>query len=122
MYSWADVARRTCVVYDAVGRRPRPSLVRRLRLLAPLGPIAGPVAAFVFTAQFLLLAALRWWRPDAAVEAAPDWPRDPIDGEAGGGARHETRLAGTKLLAHEQFLDALASRREGRKVVIGGGL
>jgi len=47
---------------------------------------------------------------------------DPIDGEAGGGARHETRLAGTKLLAHEQFLDALASRREGRKVVIGGGL
>ena len=122
MYSWADVARRTCVVYDAVGRRPRPSLVRRLRLLAPLGPIAGPVAAFVFTAQFLLLAALRWWRPDAAVEAAPDWPRDPIDGEAGGGARHETRLAGTKLLAHGQFLDALASRREGRKVVIGGGL
>ena len=120
MCSWADVARRTtCCTTPSAPRARRSSSSCAPR---PLGPIAGPVAAFVFTAQFLLLAALRWWRPDAAVEAAPDWPRDPIDGEAGGGARHETRLAGTKLLAHEQFLDALASRREGRKVVIGGGL
>ena len=59
-YSWHDVARRTTRVYeDAAKLRPRIGFAERLRALADLGPVAGPVAILVLAVQYLLLLLVR---------------------------------------------------------------
>lgn len=75
MYSWHDVARRTRRVYeDAAKLRPRLGFAERLRALADLGPVAGPVAILVHAVQYLLLMLMRARRPAHAIEPAPEFP------------------------------------------------
>jgi phosphatidylinositol glycan class A protein len=84
MYSWHDVARRTVRVYeDAARLRPRPSFGERLRLLADLGPVAGPLAILTHAVQFLFLSLLRACYPAHAIEHAPDFPLDAFSAKRG---------------------------------------
>ena len=62
------------VYEDAAKLRPRLCFADRLRALADLGPVAGPVAILVHAVQYLLLALVRARRPAHAIEPAPEFP------------------------------------------------
>ena len=62
------------VYEDAAKLRPRLGFAERLRALAELGPVAGPVAILVHAVQYLLLLLVRARRPAHAIEPAPEFP------------------------------------------------
>ena len=62
------------VYEDAAKLRPRLGFAERLRALADLGPVAGPVAILVDAVQYLLLMLMRARRPAHAIEPAPEFP------------------------------------------------
>ena len=62
------------VYEDAAKLRPRLGFAERLRALAELGPVAGPVAILVHAVQYLLLVLVRARRPAHAIEPAPEFP------------------------------------------------
>ena len=85
MYSWADVARRTELVYTKVMRLPTPSLAKRFERYLTAGPIAGWVCCAIAAVLHLLLRWLEWTDPAGEVERAPElaWPIGPTRRSSG---------------------------------------
>ena len=75
MYSWLNVAKRTTRVYNALGMRPRLTLLQRFQTLRALGGLAGGIAVCSVAWHHLVLWLLRRWRPAEEIEVAPDFPR-----------------------------------------------
>ena len=76
MYNWADVARRTEVVYDAVAEKEVPPLIERLRRYYGCGKWAGKLFCALVGVDFLLWRVIEWWRPRSEIDLAVDFKYD----------------------------------------------
>ena len=72
MYSWANVAERTEVVYERVWKEALPSLFERLQRAYQLGPVAGKVLCCLLAWLHFLLQAISWLRPASEIDLVPD--------------------------------------------------
>ncbi|RKP27164.1 hypothetical protein SYNPS1DRAFT_21239 [Syncephalis pseudoplumigaleata] len=74
MYSWANVAARTEVVYKQVMRINTPPFIERLRRYYGCGLWAGKLFCIMAAIDLLFLVLLEWWLPREAIEIAPSFP------------------------------------------------
>uniref|UniRef100_A0A7S2DRR2 Phosphatidylinositol N-acetylglucosaminyltransferase n=1 Tax=Octactis speculum TaxID=3111310 RepID=A0A7S2DRR2_9STRA len=74
MYSWADVALRTELVYARVVQLPTPSLTKRFRKYRTVGPFAGLICCFIVAALHLYLFVLEYMDPAEDTDMAPQFP------------------------------------------------
>lgn len=80
-YDWRRVAERTVRVYDDVfASRRDDSTAARLGRAAKCGPWFGKLCCCILAVDLLLLRWLRWWRPAADIDAAPDYVVQPRAG------------------------------------------
>jgi hypothetical protein len=87
MYSWQDVARRTCLVYDAVCDDLPISLMQRLEKCYRRGPVFGIIISILIALDHLLYCFLKFWYPVEDIEQAVDYPREAKQQSGGGGGR-----------------------------------
>ncbi|EKX49218.1 hypothetical protein GUITHDRAFT_68256 [Guillardia theta CCMP2712] len=74
MYSWHDVAKRTCKVYDRVVQdKPKP-LLERLKRCHSRGPFFGILIAFLVAVDFIVWQIICWIYPEEDIEIAVDYP------------------------------------------------
>lgn len=50
------------------------TLLARLERFHACGTVAGKIWCLIALIELLLLAVLRWWRPDDSIQVAVDWP------------------------------------------------
>ncbi|RKP08669.1 hypothetical protein THASP1DRAFT_34611 [Thamnocephalis sphaerospora] len=74
MYSWANVAERTEIVYDRITQIHTPPFIERLRRYYGCGLWAGKVFCIMAALDLLFLLLLDWWLPRETVEIAPNFP------------------------------------------------
>eukprot|EP00698_Gefionella_okellyi_P021358 TRINITY_DN6902_c0_g3_i1.p1 TRINITY_DN6902_c0_g3~~TRINITY_DN6902_c0_g3_i1.p1 ORF type:complete len:435 (+),score=46.82 TRINITY_DN6902_c0_g3_i1:461-1765(+) len=74
MYNWADVTRRTEIVYDTVASHEVPPLIERLRRYYGCGKWAGKLFVALASLDFLLWRFIEWWRPREDIDVAVDFP------------------------------------------------
>lgn len=72
MYHWADVAKRTEIVYQTIIMTRRPSLAMRLTRYSTIGPFAGPALCVIVTFLHLLWKMCEWIWPKYQIECSAD--------------------------------------------------
>lgn len=96
MYDWRDVCTRTLDVYDAISRKPIPSIIKRLRRYQTAGPIAGVLFCFVAAALSLLVHILEYFDPKDSIDRAMDWtPQSSCSGD--NSRRHTEHNVGAQI-------------------------
>ncbi|RXK38560.1 phosphatidylinositol glycan, class A [Tremella mesenterica] len=73
MYSWADVAERTEVVYDRAMLSPPKDTGERLARLLSLGPLFGPIMCIIIAVEHIFFEALKMWHPDDKIDFVRPW-------------------------------------------------
>ncbi|KAF8867637.1 glycosyltransferase family 4 protein [Mucidula mucida] len=63
LYNWAEVAKRTEIVYANVMQSPQLELGARIRRTMALGPFAGPIYTIILVVDCLFFLFLEWWLP-----------------------------------------------------------
>ena len=77
MYSWQDVAMRTCKVYDKVARDQAKPILHRIHVTMTRGPVFGILLSLLVAIDFLVWRLLCYLFPAEQVEMAVDYPRYP---------------------------------------------
>jgi len=77
MYSWQDVAMRTCKVYDKVARDEAKPILHRIHITMTRGPVFGILLSLLVAIDFLVWRLLCYLFPAEQVEMAVDYPRYP---------------------------------------------
>jgi hypothetical protein len=77
MYSWQDVAMRTCKVYDKVARDEAKPILHRIHVTMTRGPVFGILLSLLVAIDFLVWRVLCYLFPAEDVEMAEDYARYP---------------------------------------------
>jgi len=72
MYSWNDVAMRTCMLYDDILSMKQLSFTARLHFAFDAGPVAGLLNILFIAVDAIILSLLDWWRPKESIEIVHD--------------------------------------------------
>ncbi|KAH7415294.1 hypothetical protein KP509_14G036500 [Ceratopteris richardii] len=72
LYSWADVAKRTEVVYDHAVDASNEDFLQRLSRYYECGPWAGKLFCFVVILDFIIWNLLEWLKPTRDIDVVPD--------------------------------------------------
>lgn len=68
MYSWRNVAERTCRIYDEISSLHQPSLLLRLKRYYGCGMWAGKLFCFWIAFDYLLMVLLEWLYPATLID------------------------------------------------------